>query len=125
MHVLKEVAETSVGLGGSWQNLTGGQDEAVVTGVAKLGRESVVSANNIINVIDAAAGRLVDGGANGAIGIVSAIDRLDGSDSALGKGLELSVLGRPSCAGVTVCYTGRQHQFYLNERSWEQETHGS
>lgn len=102
LHVGKQVAEASEGLLTTGADLLRGQDEAVTAGVAELRGESVVALDDVGDVVDTAAGGLVDGAADGAVVEAQAVNVADGVDSALGKGLVLVVLVRESLARVSI-----------------------
>lgn len=72
--------------------------------IPQLARERILRFANIGDVVDAAAGHLVDGGAYGAGFEDGAVDGFDGGDGALGQGLVFGVVGGYGGAGVAVCW---------------------
>jgi hypothetical protein len=106
-HVLEEVSNTSPSLLAAGQDLVGGQDEAVAASVAELSGESVLGADDVVGIVDAVAGGLVNGVADGAGLEAGAEHRLDGARHAPSQRPQLRVLGSDRRAGVAV---GWEHE---------------
>lgn len=102
LHVQQQIPDTGIRLLAGRDNLVRWQDKAIRAGITKLGRKSVVSADNVIGPVDAASCCLVDGRADGAVVEGSAVHSLDGGDGALGESLQLGVLGGSGGAGITI-----------------------
>ena len=95
---------TGPGLLSTGHDLLSRQDEAAVSGIPKLSGEDVLATDDILDVVDTGAGGLVDGVADGAEFVGSAVDFLQGVDEGGGEGLEFVVVIGEGFAGVAVCY---------------------
>jgi len=106
LHVLQQVPHTSIRLLASGHDLRRRQDKAVVAPVAQLGSENVVSTDNIVGIVDTAAGGLIDRGADRARLEAGTVDFLNGGRGALRKRLQLLVVGGDLRAGVSISWRG-------------------
>ena len=89
LHVLQKVTDTSVSLLSAGLDLRGRQHEAIRTLIAELGSEDVVGLDDFVDIIDAAAGSLVDGLADAAGDEGGAVDGTDRSRGAARQGEQL------------------------------------
>lgn len=101
-HVLEQIHDTSKILLATGDDLVWRQDKAVSTCVTELHGENVVTFDYIIDIVDTASSSLVDGRADRAVVEAHTVDVVDGVDGAFGKGLEFTVVGGNSTAGVAV-----------------------
>ncbi len=102
LHIQQQIPNTGIGLLAGRNNLVCRQDKAICTCVTELGREGVIGLRNVIGPVDATPGCLVDGGTYRAVLEGSAVHSPDGGGSALGKSLELGVLGGLGGAGIPI-----------------------
>lgn len=75
LHVSKQVLDGLVRLLSSWQNLAGREDKSVATGVTELHSKDIVCASHIVDIVHTRACGWVNGRADGAIGILRAVER--------------------------------------------------
>jgi hypothetical protein len=73
-------------------DLASRQHEAAVSSIPKLSSEDVLAADDVLDVVDAGAGGLVDGAADGAVVEGGAVDFLEGVNEGGGEGLEFVVV---------------------------------
>jgi hypothetical protein len=123
LHVEKQISNTSIRLLAAGNDLIGGENEAVGSLVAKLGGEDVVGLDDLVDVVDAGAGSLVDGLADVSGGEGGAKDGADGGGSATRKRQQLSVLGRDVGAGVAVSWVCQSLKIWHPKRRGQLTSH--
>jgi len=63
-HILQQVTNTRVRFLAAWQDLICRKHKSVQSRIPELRRERIIGTNDVVHVINAAARRLVDGGAD-------------------------------------------------------------
>lgn len=106
-HVLQQILEACVCFLSAGLDLVSWEDEAVFASVPKLRSKGVVGSDNIIHIVNAGAGGLVDGRADGAVGKRRSMDGLDGGNGALCEGLQLVIVGGDGAAGISIGWKSR------------------
>lgn len=90
------------GLNTSGKNLVRWQDKPIGTSISQLSGEAVLDLAHVICVIDAAAGSLVDGRANGTSCESCAVDSFNSAGSTISEGYKFGVIGSASSARITI-----------------------
>ena len=108
LQIQQKIPKPRIRLHTTRQDLIRRQNEPIIPRIPQFRRKRILRLTDIGHVVDAAAGDLVDGGADGPGFEDGAVDGLDGCDDALGEGLVLSVVGGYDCAGVAVCWSGER-----------------
>lgn len=101
-HSRKYILDARPGLDTTGKNLVRRQDKPIGTGISQLGGEAILDLAHVICVIDAAAGSLVDGRANGASRESCAVDGFNSGSSATSEGYKFGVIGSASSARITI-----------------------
>jgi len=102
LHIQQQIPHSSVCLLAPGQDLARWQNEAIGALVSQFRGERVVSAHDVVHVVNAAAGCLVDGRADRAGSEARTEDGLDGRRGAAGERLQLAVFLGEVGAGVAV-----------------------
>lgn len=106
LHVPEQVLDALVRLLASGKDLACRQDEPVAAGVTKLHGEDVVCLGHVLDIVHAGAGRWVNGRADGAIGVLRAVERGYSLRSTARQRLQLVVVGGSGGAAVPI----RRHE---------------
>lgn len=101
-HVLQQILEACICLLSAGLDLVSWKDEAVSASVSQLRSKGVVRSDNIVHIVDAGAGGLVDGRADGAVGKRCSVDGLDGGNCAPCERLQLVVVGSDGIARISI-----------------------
>lgn len=102
IHVLQQILEARICLLSAGLDLVSWQHEAVSASVSQLRGKGVVRSDNIIHIVDAGAGGLVDSRADGTVGKRRSMDGLDGGNGASCERLQLVVVGSDGVAGISI-----------------------
>lgn len=117
--------DTRPRLNTSGKNLVWRQDKPEVTGISQLGGEAVLYLAYIVCVIDACAGGLVNGCADGASLEYCAVDSSYGVRSASSEGYKFGIVGSANSTRITIGYWRTRLEFPVEIESEVGELYGS